>query len=322
MNLQVKFVKKQPSIFDDFFSGRMVQLSGVNGSRAPTPAPSGPTMAPANDLFLDSTTCPIHGIAKSHGGQIKGWAEKENGAPLPNVIIGLSVLGPNLKILVKDHGGSIPLAALTSCYEAEFKPFDINNEEGVPLEHLVTAIRGISVQTSPTSGVKVLALVSGLDEVSPPANIMDDTVSMSGRSGALSRFSGSSTSLNSLNSTPQAAPPLAGQLALFSRELVDLLKTSPGCRMPFHKFIPMYHHFFGRQCRVADYGYTKLKDLFEALPHVIQILGEGSRAMITLSHRSQIKRFTSDLLKILKVIFVITCFDFFHEFIFVQTDVI
>ena len=41
--------------------------------------------------------------------------------------------------------------------------------------------------------------------------------------------------------------------------------------MPFHKFIPSYHHHFGRQCRVADYGYTKLKDLFEALPHVIQV---------------------------------------------------
>lgn len=70
--------------------------------------------------------------------------------------------------------------------------------------------------------------------------------------------------------------------------------------MPFHKFIPMYHHHFGRQCRVADYGYTKLKDLFEALPHVVQILGEGSRAMITLAHKAQVKRFTSDLLKVLK----------------------
>ena len=98
----------------------------------------------------------------------------------------------------------------------------------------------------------------------------------------------------------QPAAPLASQLALFSRELVDLLKFSAGCRIPFHKFIPNYHHYFGRQCRVADYGYTKLKDLFEALPHVVQIIGEGSRAMITLSHRAQVKRFTSDLLKVLK----------------------
>ena len=70
--------------------------------------------------------------------------------------------------------------------------------------------------------------------------------------------------------------------------------------MPFHKFIPSYHHHFGRQCRVADYGYTKLKELFEALPHMIQIMGEGSRTMITLAHRAQIKRFTSDLLRVLK----------------------
>ena len=51
---------------------------------------------------------------------------------------------------------------------------------------------------------------------------------------------------------------------------------------------------------MADYGYTKLKELFEALPHIIQIMGEGSRAMITLSHRAQLKRFTSDLLRVLK----------------------
>ena len=94
------------------------------------------------------------------------------------------------------------------------------------------------------------------------------------RSG-LSQYSGSTSSINSLGPLPAA--PLANQLALFSRELVDLLKWQPGCRVPFHKFIPNYHHYFGRQCRVADYGYTKLKDLFEALPHVVQIIGEGSR---------------------------------------------
>ena len=70
--------------------------------------------------------------------------------------------------------------------------------------------------------------------------------------------------------------------------------------MPFSKFIPSYHHHFGRQCRVADYGYTKLMELFEALPHVVQILGSGSRRYVTLSHRSQVKRFLADLLRVLK----------------------
>ena len=54
--------------------------------------------------------------------------------------------------------------------------------------------------------------------------------------------------------------------------MVDLLKNSPHCRLPFTKFIPEYHHHFGRQCRVADYGYTKLIELFEAIPHIMQVM--------------------------------------------------
>lgn len=67
------------------------------------------------------------------------------------------------------------------------------------------------------------------------------------------------------------SPPLATQLALFSRELVDLLKTASHCQLPFSRFIPAYHHHFGRQCRVADYGHTKLVDLFDSLSHIIQV---------------------------------------------------
>ena len=67
------------------------------------------------------------------------------------------------------------------------------------------------------------------------------------------------------------SPLMTQHLSQFSREIVDLLKHSPGCRMAFSKFIPAYHHHFGRQCRVADYGYTKLMELFEAVPHVVQV---------------------------------------------------
>lgn len=81
------------------------------------------------------------------------------------------------------------------------------------------------------------------------------------------------TDENNLNagSLKCVSPPLATQLQLFSRELVDLLKTAPHCQLPFSRFIPAYHHHFGRQCRVADYGYTKLVDLFDALSHVVQV---------------------------------------------------
>ena len=41
--------------------------------------------------------------------------------------------------------------------------------------------------------------------------------------------------------------------------------------MMFNKFVPSYHHHFGHQCRVSDYGYSKLQDLFEAIPHVVEV---------------------------------------------------
>jgi len=67
------------------------------------------------------------------------------------------------------------------------------------------------------------------------------------------------------------SPLIGQQMSQFSHEVIDLLKNSPQCRMPFSKFIPSYHHHFGRQCRVADFGYTKLLELFEAIPQVVQV---------------------------------------------------
>uniref|UniRef100_Q9Y4F3-3 Isoform 2 of Meiosis regulator and mRNA stability factor 1 n=1 Tax=Homo sapiens TaxID=9606 RepID=Q9Y4F3-3 len=90
------------------------------------------------------------------------------------------------------------------------------------------------------------------------------------------------------------------QLIQFSREVIDLLKSQPSCVIPISHFIPSYHHHFAKQCRVSDYGYSKLIELLEAVPHVLQILGMGSKRLLTLTHRAQVKRFTQDLLKLLK----------------------
>lgn len=62
------------------------------------------------------------------------------------------------------------------------------------------------------------------------------------------------------------------QLIQFSREIIDLLKSQPSCIMPISKFIPSYHHHFAKQCRVSDYGFSKLLELLEAVPHVLQVL--------------------------------------------------
>lgn len=41
--------------------------------------------------------------------------------------------------------------------------------------------------------------------------------------------------------------------------------------MRISNFIPSYHHHFAKQCRVSDYGYSKLIELLEAVPHVLQV---------------------------------------------------
>ena len=43
------------------------------------------------------------------------------------------------------------------------------------------------------------------------------------------------------------------------------------CTMSFDRFIPHYHHQFSKQCRVSDYGFVKLIDLLDAIPHVIKV---------------------------------------------------
>lgn len=109
-----------------------------------------------------------------------------------------------------------------------------------------------------------------------------------------------------------------------AKEVIELLKICPKATMNFSKFVPAYHNYFGKQCRVADYGYTKLIELFEGMASIIQVprpldldrvpqllllfcpfappqvLGEGNSRHITLTHRIQVRRFTNDLMKTIK----------------------
>merc|ERR1719273_2121165 len=68
---------------------------------------------------------------------------------------------------------------------------------------------------------------------------------------------------------------------MFANECIELLRHAPDCRLSFNKFIPAYHHHFGRQCRVADYGFTKLIELFEAIPFTVEITedADGERLL-------------------------------------------
>ncbi|KAM8779887.1 meiosis regulator and mRNA stability factor 1 isoform 1-T1 [Rhynchonycteris naso] len=192
---------------------------------------------------------------------------------IPFVILSLKTFGPQVHSLLQTHEGTVPLLSFPDCYAAEFGKLDVllENQGGVSLEHLITCIPGVNIAAA-QNGIKV---VKWIHNKPPPPN----------------------TDPWLLRSKSPVGNP---QLIQFSREVIDLLKSQPSCVIRISNFIPSYHHHFAKQCRVSDYGYSKLIELLEAVPHVLQILGMGSKRLLTLTHRAQVKRFTQDLLKLLK----------------------
>ncbi|XP_077574270.1 meiosis regulator and mRNA stability factor 1 isoform X4 [Stigmatopora nigra] len=193
---------------------------------------------------------------------------------IPFVVMSISKLASEVHALLHSHEGTLPLLSFPDCYEEKFTRLELGNENlefGVPLEHLITCIPSVTIVTA-QNGFKVIKWIHN----KPPVPNSEPWIHRC--------------------KSPVGNP----QLIQFSREIIDLLKSQPSCIMPISKFIPSYHHHFAKQCRVSDYGYTKLLELLEAVPHVLQILGMGSKRFLTLTHRAQVKRFTQDLLKLLK----------------------
>ncbi|XP_046899861.1 meiosis regulator and mRNA stability factor 1 isoform X2 [Hypomesus transpacificus] len=194
---------------------------------------------------------------------------------IPFVVVSIKALSSQVHSLLQSHEGTLPLLSFPDCYASEFSPLHLAEEgqleSGVPLEHLITCVPGITIVTA-QNGFKIIKWIHN----KPPVPNADLWVQRC--------------------KSPVGNP----QLIQFSREVIDLMKGRPFCVMPVSKFIPAYHHHFAKQCRVSDYGYSKLLELLEAVPHVLQILGMGTKRLLTLTHRAQVKRFTHDLLKLLK----------------------
>jgi hypothetical protein len=68
---------------------------------------------------------------------------------------------------------------------------------------------------------------------------------------------------------------------IFTNEFKELLQHAPDCRLSIDEFIPTYRKYFGRQCMVADYGFTKLSELFEAISSTVEITknADGERLL-------------------------------------------
>ncbi|XP_044272582.1 meiosis regulator and mRNA stability factor 1 [Tribolium madens] len=219
---------------------------------------------------LSKTLVPYCTIHCAGGLPNLGWCEL-NTNQNPNIMMSLRQFTTKLDQLLNLHMGSMPLLSFQACYEQvchETLPVDAS---GVPLEHLISCVANIEIKNSgPNKNIKVIKRELKVE--------MDEETIL------------------------KAVPPsLVPNISLLCREVVDLLKTTDRCQLLLSKFIPAYHRHFGRQCHVADYGYVKLIDLFESISHVVQIIGDGSRKIITLSHQAQMRRFTSDLLRVLKV---------------------
>lgn len=59
---------------------------------------------------------------------------------------------------------------------------------------------------------------------------------------------------------------------IFADDIINMFRHQQDFNIPFQRFIPMYHHHFGYQCRVQLYGCLRLIDLFEEIPDIVQIL--------------------------------------------------
>ena len=224
-------------------------------------------MSRQNDLSF----CAKHRRASDQ--EPAGWAPQPS---LPCVKISLKVLSGRIHSLLDSHSGFLPVASVVDCHDALFpdQALDQTGKPSVPLEHLISCIRGIEI-TSHGAGVKAIRWTE------------KDKEQETGVAGLVVP-------------RPETRSPDEGsrQLLSFSREVRGLLKHQATCTIPFAKFVPIYHSHFGKQCCVQNYGFSKLIELLEAIPHVVQIL--GNQKSLTLTHREQVRRFVSDLLRVLR----------------------
>lgn len=177
----------------------------------------------------------------------KGWAEIEI-EPLPNVSMTIAQVQQIIHQLLRVHEGDIPVASLLYCIEEELNYNIQPDDRGVNLEHLLSCVPKTQIRNN-DFGIKILAWRDN--------NFCDEVKSW--RSGSNCK----ATNLSNLSNGDNADN--------ISKEVVELIRMCPKSTMPFSKFIPAYHNHFGKQCRVADYGYTKLIEMFEAMSSVVQV---------------------------------------------------
>ncbi|KAF5306988.1 hypothetical protein FQR65_LT07211 [Abscondita terminalis] len=176
------------------------------------------------------------------------------------------------------HSLEFGTAHFPICYAYHFKQPLPENETGVPLEHLLSCLSIVDlVNNEENKNIKYVKL-------KPPNDL-------------------NAMSLEDIHHK-SISPDFIENVTMFCREMIDLLTNVKNCELLVNCFIPSYYRYFGKQCRVADYGFSRLSDLFEAVSHIVQvnickIIDSSNRRMITLTHTVQVQRFTVDLLRVI-----------------------
>ncbi|XP_052518365.1 meiosis regulator and mRNA stability factor 1 isoform X2 [Budorcas taxicolor] len=210
---------------------------------------------------------------------------------IPFVILSLKTFAPQVHSLLQTHEGTVPLLSFPDCYAAEFGELEIVQENrggGVPLEHLITCVPGVNIATA-QNGVKV---VKWIHNKPPPPNTVPGV--------GLWLFQADRVVRSSASRVAERTQDEIERTKQFSKDVVDLLRHQPHFRMPFNKFIPSYHHHFGRQCKLAYYGFTKLLELFEAIPDILQVLECGEEKILTLTEVERFKALAAQFVKLLR----------------------
>ncbi|VDL94914.1 unnamed protein product [Schistocephalus solidus] len=314
---------------------------------------------------VESSLCPKHRPTDAQASM-----HLLNQLRLPRVNISLSELRTNVTQLLEAHDGKLPLPSFLCCYEATFgalqtercpKPESISMDgqqaqqhetqvgggggsgikNYVLLEHLLTCVPGLIIQTAPDGskiadvGVIVIKPVlvlmacasedfegGGLDGISQlgPSCFHCAVIIWSMQSNDCMPIYRTPTSCYTLDATQAGKPtaqsrgklesaadtaghPMAVQenVRQLRREVVEMIKQQqPNCELLLTNFISTYHSQFGKQCRVADYGFSRLLDVIDSLNNVVHIVGSGALRTLMLTHGIQLRRFTHDVLRVLK----------------------
>ena len=85
----------------------------------------------------------------------------------------------------------------------------------------------------------------------------------------------------------QAAKLQLSPIQSFAVEAQQLLERMRGC-VTLNRFAPHFQQAFGRPCRAADYGFTRVAELLAAVPNVVEIRGAGVDKIVLLRERADL----------------------------------